>query len=158
MNAPIEDALERLAKDDPEVFRYFTEIGILYQLATTLLERALPNGLKISHFAVLNHFARLEGESTPAALARAHQVTKGAMTNTLQKLEARGYINIRPDDSDGRVKKVSITPNGLAARNVALQALAPQFGTLENAFGLDAFRDAMPFMRELRDYLSEIRN
>ena len=39
---------------------------------------------------VLNHFARLGGEKTPAQLARVFHVTKGAMTNTVGRLDAAG--------------------------------------------------------------------
>ena len=74
---------------DPISFRFFTEIGIIEQLARNRLERGLPDGLKISQFSVLNHLVRLGGEWSPARLARAFQVTKGAMTNTLQRLEKR---------------------------------------------------------------------
>ena len=54
------------------------------QLARTRLTRALPRGMELSHFMVLNHFARLGGEKTPAQLARVFHVTRGAMSNTLQ--------------------------------------------------------------------------
>ena len=64
---------------DPPIFTLFNEIGIIEQLARQRLESVLPEGLKISHFSVLNHFARLGGERAPAELARAFQVTKAAM-------------------------------------------------------------------------------
>ncbi|HNK68572.1 MAG TPA: helix-turn-helix domain-containing protein, partial [Flavobacteriales bacterium] len=44
-------------------------------------------GMELSHFSVLNHLARTGEERTPAQLARAFHVTRGAMTNTLTKLE-----------------------------------------------------------------------
>ena len=86
---------------DPLIFRFFTEIGIIEQLARARLERALPDGMKISQFAVLNHLVRLPGKWSPARLASAFQVTRAAMTNTLQRLESRGLIKIEADPGDG---------------------------------------------------------
>ena len=94
--------------DDPVVFTFFNEIGIIDQLAQNLLEHALPDGLKMSHFVVLNHFARLGGARSPQDLARAIQVTKGAMTNTLKRLKTRGLVEIQPDPDDGRAKRVTL--------------------------------------------------
>ena len=47
------------------------------------LTRVLPKGMEISHFSVLNNLAWHDGEKTPAQLAETFNVTRGAMTNTL---------------------------------------------------------------------------
>ena len=70
-------------KDRPDV-QVFTEIGIIDQLVTNRLERVLPAGLSYAQFGVLVHFARRGGQESPAQQAKAFQVTKGAMTYTLQ--------------------------------------------------------------------------
>ena len=51
-------------------------------------------------------------------------VTKGAMTNTLSKLEASGYINIRPDWNDTRKKQVKISKAGAEATQ-AIKSITP---------------------------------
>ena len=112
---------------DPVVIALFSEIVMVETLARTRLTRMLPRGMELSHFMVLNHFARLGGEKTPAQLARVFHVTRGAMTNTVGRLDAAGYIHVRPDWEDGRRKWVSISPAGLAARNRAVDAIAPVF-------------------------------
>ena len=94
----------------------FTEIKIIEQLANQRIQRALPDGLQVSHFAVLNHFSHLGGEKTPAQLAKVFQVTKGAMTNTVARLEAMGCVEVRPDGADGRKKLVSLTAEGRRVR------------------------------------------
>ena len=91
------------AKDRPDV-RVMTEIGIIAQLSQARLERNLPDGLSAAQFGVLIHFSRRGGRESPARLASAFQVTKGAMTNTLQRLEARGFVAIVGDPDDGRRK------------------------------------------------------
>ncbi len=146
------------AGPDPVLFAFFNEIGIINQLSRTLLEQVLPDGLKLSHFGVLNHFARQGGQQSPAHLARAFQVTKGAMTNTLQKLEARGLVEIVPDPWDGRGKLVAITEPGLAARNRAIAALAPGLAELQAAFDTEKFAAALPFLMDIRAYLDRRRD
>ncbi len=143
---------------DPPIFNFFNEIGIIDQLAQTLLERALPDKLKMSHFGVLNHFARLGGEQGPAELARAFQVTKGAMTNTVQRLRDRGLVEVKPDPGDGRGKLVRITAKGLRVRAKAIKAISPEIVELEAQFGGGKFHKALPFMRELRMYLDQARD
>ncbi|MGA1576321.1 MAG: MarR family winged helix-turn-helix transcriptional regulator, partial [Burkholderiaceae bacterium] len=80
----------------------FSEILTADQLVRNRLSKVLPKGMEISHFSVLNHLARVGDERTPAQLAKSFHVTRGAMTNTLNKLEWAGYIHIRPDWDDAR--------------------------------------------------------
>lgn len=143
---------------DPDLFTFFNEVGIINQLASTQLERALPDGLKLAHFSVLNHFARLGGERTPVDLARAFQVTKGAMTNTLQKLEARGLVTIRTNPDDGRSKLVVMTDEGRRVRNEAIAALEPMFKDLGTRLPLKDMARALPVLAEVRQVLDEARN
>lgn len=82
-------------RDVPVVIRFFNEIGIIEQLARKRFARVLPRGLTLSRFGVRNHVTRLGHESSPLQLARAFQVTKGAMTNTWKRLEGRGLIRAR---------------------------------------------------------------
>ncbi|MXU64758.1 MarR family winged helix-turn-helix transcriptional regulator [Oceanomicrobium pacificus] len=141
--------------NDPLVIALFSEIAATEQLARTRLSRALPPGMELSHFIVLNHFARLRGEKTPAQLARIFHLTKGAMTNTLSKLERAGYVHIRPDWDDARRKLVSISPAGLAAREAAVSAISPVFEDMMRKLGPEKIRAALPFLRELREHLGD---
>ncbi len=87
----------------------FSEILTADQLARNRLSKVLPKGMEISHFSVLNHLAHSGEERSPAQLAKSFHVTRGAMTNTLSKLEWAGYIHIRPDWEDARRKMVAIS-------------------------------------------------
>ena len=142
---------------DPKIFRFFNEVGIIEQLARNRMERRLPHGLKLSQFSVLNHFMRLGGQWAPARLAKAFQVTKGAMTNTIQRLEGLGYVEILPDPNDGRGKLVRITDPGRVAHGESLAALGPDLITIEAALGTRGFEAAIPFLERLRVYLDENR-
>lgn len=138
---------------DPMIIVFFSEIVMIEQLARNRLSRALPRGMELSHFMVLNHFARLGGEKTPAQLARIFHVTKGAMTNTLRKLDAAGYVHIRPDWDDGRRKWVGISPAGQAARDRGVQAMAPVFDDVLADTGPRRLREALPTLRSIRAVL-----
>ena len=112
------------------LFRWFTEVAILAQLSGRLLESVLPEGMTASQFGVLNHLARVGDGQTPLAIARAMQVTKGAITNTLGHLERAGHVRITPDEADRRSKRVTLTPRGHAARAAAIAAIAPELAAL----------------------------
>ncbi len=124
------------------------------QLLRARLGKVLPNKMELSHFSVLNLLTR-GGEKTPAQLARAFHLTRGAMTNTLGKLEIAGYVHIRPDWDDARRKLVSISPAGRSARDAALAAIVPMLDEMMSELGEDKVRAALPVLRELRLRLDE---
>ncbi|NCQ23378.1 MAG: MarR family transcriptional regulator [Rhodobacteraceae bacterium CG17_big_fil_post_rev_8_21_14_2_50_63_15] len=128
----------------------FSEILTNEQLIRNRLSRVLPKGMEISHFSVLNHLARIGDERSPAQLAKSFHVTRGAMTNTLTKLEWAGYVHIRPDWDDARRKMVAISPSGRAARDAAISAITPMVSDLIRDLGEDRVRASLPVLRELR--------
>lgn len=139
--------------NDPLAVAFFSEILSVEQLARSRLAKALPKGMEISHFSVLNHLARIGEERTPAQLARTLHVTKGAMTNTLGKLEWAGHVHIRPDWEDARRKLVAISPAGRNARDAAIAAIAPVLEEVGKNLGDERLRAALPVLRELRERL-----
>ena len=143
-------------KDRPDV-SVLTEIGIISQLSNAALERSLPEGMSAAQFGVLTHFMRRGGQESPAQLAKAFQVTKGAMTNTLQRLEAQGFVLVVADEADGRRKRVSLTQDGARAYEAGLMALRPRMEGLREAFTDSEFEAALPFLRALRVWMDENR-
>jgi len=133
----------------------FAEVFMADQLARNVVSRALPKGMEISHFSVLNHLAHFGEERTPAQLAATFHVTRGAMTNTLSKLVWAGHIHIRPDWDDARRKFVAISPAGRQARDAALAAFMPVIADVVRAIGAEKVRLALPVLRELRARLEE---
>ncbi len=137
-------------KTDDLAVTLFGELFMADQLARNRITKALPKGMQLSHFSVLNHLARASDERTPAQLARAFHVTRGAMTNTLTKLEWAGHVHIRPDWDDARQKFVALSPSGRAARDAAVAAVAPLIAEVVTALGADKVRAVLPVLRELR--------
>lgn len=142
-------------KTDDIAVALFGELFMADQLARNRISKVLPKGMELSHFSVLNHLARVGDERTPAQLARAFHVTRGAMTNTLARLEWAGHIHIRPDWDDARRKFVAISPAGRAARDAAVQAVTPLIGEVVQALGADRVKAVLPVLRELRVRLEE---
>lgn len=145
-------------RNDPVHFRFMNEIAIIDQLGSRLFERVMPDGLTLPQFIVLNHFVRLDKPASPQKLASAFQVTKGAMTNTLQHLDSKGFVTMSPDMKDRRAKIVAITPAGRAAREAAIEALAPMLARLAAAIPAAEVEAALPLLVRVRAYLDAERD
>ncbi|SMX24947.1 MarR family winged helix-turn-helix transcriptional regulator [Boseongicola aestuarii] len=142
-------------KGDPLAIALFSELFMADQLARGRLAKVLPKGMELSHFSVLNHLSRSGSERTPAQLARSFHVTRGAMTNTISRLEAAGYVHVRPDWDDARRKFVAISPAGKSARDTALAAIAPILNDAVSAAGAENVRQTLPVLREIRKRFDE---
>lgn len=142
---------------DPLVFQLLNEIGIIGQLSQNRAARLLAPGLNLSQFTVLNHFTRLGGERSLVQLANAMQVTKGAMSNTIARLLAKGLVAVHPDPDDGRGKRVSLTPAGLAARQRALRQLMQGLAEVADSVPEAELAPALAVLRRLRRWFDEHR-
>jgi DNA-binding MarR family transcriptional regulator len=156
MNAPHRPLSNRV-QDRPDI-QVFTEIGIIEHLMRSAVAKALPHGMTYAQWEVLVHFSRTGDGETPAQLARALQVTKGAITNTLQKMQAGGLVEINADDFDGRKKRIKVTRKGAACHTEMLRMVRPHLDQLRDGFTDAEFEGALPFLRALRIYLDENRN
>ncbi|MGI9350837.1 MAG: MarR family winged helix-turn-helix transcriptional regulator [Rhizobiaceae bacterium] len=151
------ESTENPASNEDVYFRFFNEIGIISQLSSNRAERAMPRGLTMSQFSLLNHFMRGRPPASPLQLANAFQVTKGAMTNTLKQLEGKGFIEIKPHEIDGRSKIVSISQTGRSAQMEAQSRLIGFFADFSEAFGEDQIRELVPGLEKIRVWLDENR-
>ena len=131
----------------------FSEVLASEQLMRGRLSRALPKGMELSHFVMLNYLSWQNKERSPAELARTFNLTKGALTNTLNKLEKYGYIHIRPDWDDARKKLVLISNAGDRARDESVLAITPVLEDVMSKLDKNKLRDGLRFLRELREAL-----
>ena len=138
---------------DPLGFMVFNEIGIIEQLARNRFESTMPHGMRLAHFTLLNHLMRMGDGRNPADIAGALQLARGAVTNTVQRLEARGFLRTKPDPVDGRGKRVFLTGAGRQAREDAVAAVAPLIARLEAELGRESFRALLPYLQRLRAWL-----
>lgn len=145
-----------VTSSDPLATTLFGEIFIADQLARSHVSKALPKGMELSHFSVLSLLAGASDYRTPAQLAKALNVTRGAMTNTLNKLEWAGYVHVSPDWDDARRKQIVISPAGREARENALSAITPIMSEVVNRIGADKVKAVLPIIREIRRSLADL--
>jgi DNA-binding MarR family transcriptional regulator len=139
------------------LFNLLNEIAIIEQLARNRFESLRPAGLRLAHFTLLNHLARVGDGRTPASIANALQLAKGAITNTLQRLETRGFVRVEPDASDGRAKRVWLTEAGRAARLDAVRQALGAFADLGAVLPEERALALLPDLRALRGQLDRFR-
>ena len=148
-----------IKESDPQtLFRFLNEVGIVAQLSGNLFEKVMPQGMTLAQFVVLNHLTRLGDGRTPLSIAQAMQVTKGAMTNTLGHLEGKGFITIAPDLYDRRSKRISLTQQGRAARDAAIDSVGPELAGIAGEIALADIAAALPVLESLRKVLDARRN
>ncbi|UPY37398.1 MarR family winged helix-turn-helix transcriptional regulator [Sediminicoccus sp. KRV36] len=142
---------------DSPIFALLNEIGIIEQLARNRFERLQPDGLRLPQFTVLNHLVRLGDGRGPAQIARAFEVSKATMTNTLQRLEERGFIRLDPDPADARGKRVMLTEAGRARREAAIALVTADLAPVASHLGAPP-ESLLPALRRLREALDQARN
>lgn len=84
-----------------------------------------PHGVTAGEFDVLAALRRGGAGTvlTPTNLARVAMISPAGMTNRLNRLEAAGLIERRPDPADRRGSLVTLTKKGAATTDRALDAL-----------------------------------
>jgi DNA-binding MarR family transcriptional regulator len=141
-------------EDHPDV-QVFDEIRYIEHLVRTAITRKLPVGLNYPQFEVLNLLSRRGDGSSPVEIARALQMTKSGLTNTLQRLCARKLVEVEDCPADRRKKRIWLTPGGRGAYAQAMAALRPKIDSLRDGFTEKEFREALPFLRALRTWFDE---
>jgi DNA-binding MarR family transcriptional regulator len=101
----------------------FGRLGRLHTHATRAIEAVLVrHGLTIGEFDVLAALRRAGAPHvmTPTALARLLMLSPAGMTNRVDRLEAAGLVERRPDPSDRRSSLVVLTSAGRALADAAV--------------------------------------
>ncbi len=142
-------------EDHPDV-QVFDEIGLIAYMVRTAIARKLPQGLNYPQFEVMNLLARRGDGMSPLQIAQTLQITKSGLTNTLQRLCAQGVILVETCESDARRKRIWLTAEGRRSYAKALAAIRPNMEHLRDGFTQREFREALPFLKALRRFLSDI--
>jgi len=147
--------------EDPDtaslVFRYFNEIGIINQLSSAMLARALPDDVHPSHFAIINHLYRMGDGRTPHRIAEAMQITRATMTHSIRVLENRGLITVKPNPEDARGKLVYLTRHGRAFRDSAVQGVTAMFANVLDDTQIGVMSDGLVGLEQIRSHLDSHR-
>jgi DNA-binding MarR family transcriptional regulator len=124
----IDEILEQWADERPELDT--ASLGVVVRIMSlykTFLKQAtnalLPLDLELFEYDVLSALRR-QGKPyslQATGLARETDLSSGAMTNRVDKLEARGLVRRRPDEADRRGVIVSLSPQGKRIIDQAIQ-------------------------------------
>jgi DNA-binding MarR family transcriptional regulator len=123
----LETILERLPMLDPEVEGIVERIGGLNRRFKRAMNETLAE-FKLDHseHRILGFLNRQDEtyRSSPGKLARAIELSSGAMTNRLDRMEEAGLLRRLPDPADRRGVLVELTPEGkrLYEETVGVQA------------------------------------
>ncbi|MFS3127001.1 MarR family winged helix-turn-helix transcriptional regulator [Nocardioides sp. Bht2] len=98
-----------------EVFSRISRLARLLDLARR--KAFAQHGIELWEFDVLAALRRAGGdyELSPGRLIRETLVTSGTMTNRIDRLTARGFVERLPDPNDRRGVLVKLTPEGRVA-------------------------------------------
>lgn len=110
-------------RPDPNVAILLREpfLGFIAELLRRLHEAGYGD-LRISHLVVFQHIDPHGSRLTD--LAAKAQMTKPSMAYLVQYLEAAGYVERRPDPSDGRARLAHLTRRGWQQVEDALDIIA----------------------------------
>ena len=101
-----------MVKDLTESIRFGFLIHDVSRLRRIVIDRALkPVGITRSQWWVLSFLGRRDG-MTQTALAADLDLTKVAIGGLLDRMESSAFVERRPDQRDGRIKRVYLTPVG----------------------------------------------
>lgn len=94
---------------------------------------------------------RYANVNTPAELARRVNLDTGAMTRTLDRLEAKGFLKRHRCEDDRRVVKLDLTESGHEAVNGILPAVSHTLNTHLDGFSQAEFEQLLHFLHRLID-------
>ncbi len=99
---------------DPELRRVLEAFRTLQlQHTRTLAHESAVRDLNVTDTRLLLHLAGADGQGVTPKQAGDHlELSTGAMTSLLDRLERRGYVERRPNPGDRRSILVHLTPSG----------------------------------------------
>src|SRR5256886_6228675 len=135
----LESIRERLPMLDPEVEGLVDRISGLSRRFKRALDETLAEfDLDYAEYKLLGLLTR-EGEvyhSSPGRLARLMELSSGAMTNRLDRLEQAGLVLRRPDQDDPRGIQVQLTGQGKRLYEDAVGVHGPKESLVASALTL----------------------
>jgi DNA-binding MarR family transcriptional regulator len=105
-------------------------LGDVARLTRTSFDRhVLPLGLTRSQWWVLTYIFRDQG-LTQSQLADHLEVGKVALGNLIDRLESKGWVERRPDQTDRRIKRIYLTPSVMPIIEAMREPAQEQYETI----------------------------
>jgi len=110
----------------------------------------LPQGLNVQQYELLR-LLDISGEGqSPEQIAQRQHLPRSIVDAVVQELVDAGFVAV-----DAAPQRVWATPAGKEAYVAAVAALRPKMERLREAFTLEEFRDAQPFLKALQTWFTE---
>jgi DNA-binding MarR family transcriptional regulator len=135
------------------LFQLYRDCGRMHQLLTRCAEEALPGGLTMPQFELLDLIRQSDEPQLPMVLAERLQLTRGSITNLLQQLERKGLIDLAANPRDGRSKLVRLSQSGSDAHRQCLLTLFDLTTQILRQFSTDQMEPVIEFAGELAKWL-----
>lgn len=152
----IDRLLERLdasgASLDLEVEGIVDRVSSINKQVRAALKETLGEyGITPEDWGMLTSLSlRKEGkQSTPGALARDLELSSGAVTSRLDRLESHGFVRRVPDPSDRRGVLVELTPEGRRAWESAIEVQGRKEAFFASALSKEEQRLLNALLRKL---------
>lgn len=102
---------------------------------------------RLAHTAVLPH---IDWQGTRITdLAARMGVSKQAASQVVQEMVRLGLLELQPDPTDGRARRVCFSPQGMQAMSEGLQTLAEMQQSLSASFGPDRMAQLLDLLQDL---------
>ncbi|MBT9548361.1 MAG: MarR family transcriptional regulator [Candidatus Sericytochromatia bacterium] len=121
-------------------------LGQMSSTETALFQQAAAAkyGLGITEMKTISALLQ-EGPMTAGQLTRRLNLTTGAVTNLIDRLEKRGWVGRSPDPSDRRKVIVSVNQTQLASGENVYQSMGVAFEALLNSYSTEELRFLVKF-------------
>ena len=145
---------ERSAEEEILLF-----CGIIAQLSRSRASHHLAShDLPFPLFVLLRHFCHdPEREWTIGQLAAAFEVQQPGMTKQVRKLLDLKLLRARPDNSDKRIRWLSVTEAGQQLRDELLATLAPDQKAIFATWSATDLADLQRLLGKLKSWLDDNR-
>jgi DNA-binding MarR family transcriptional regulator len=109
-----------------------------------------PAGLRFTQMVVLMHVAR-HAEPTLSELAASLVLDRSALSDNLKPMMRDGLVAVRPCEMDKRGRRVSLTGDGYAKLEEAIELWRIAQHRFDAAFGLEAAADLRQALGRISD-------
>jgi|GEM_PF-77309 len=142
-------------RGEDATFRLKNNLGRLLKQTYVSLNRmidenVMPLGLTAMQWKPLVMIC-YQNLNTPAEIARRAMVDTGAMTRTLDRLEAKGFLTRKRCETDRRVVNVELTESGKEVVNGILPAVANAFNAHLAGFSTQEIETLFSFLDRIID-------
>lgn len=137
----------------PESLGVDTNVGHLLKLAVSSITRMADQAVAPLDLTAMQWrplvVLRYRDINTPAELARLVNVDTGAMTRTLDRLEAKGFLTRQRGQEDRRVVLLTLTPSGHDVAAKILPAVSATLNTHLKGFSKSEVNQLVGYLQRI---------